>query len=110
MGTLHFAGPGIASGCCIYVKSTFYAFPLLDLCTGDVMTVNMTYTGGTSSRERACTSVYLPCDSNHPYSRSYGTLKVTVVGIQCCSSLDMMLLHTTFCGAAWTSIHKENVQ
>jgi hypothetical protein len=39
---------------------------MLELCSGDVMTVNMTYTGGRSSKERTCTSVYLSCDSNHP--------------------------------------------
>jgi len=68
------------------------------------------YNRGRSSREHACTSAYLPCDSNHPHSRSYGTLKVTVLGIQCFSSLDMMLLHNTFYGWVGTTVHKKNVQ
>jgi hypothetical protein len=45
MGTVNFAGLGIASSSCIFVRSTVYAFPLLEPCTGDVMTVNMTYIG-----------------------------------------------------------------
>jgi len=67
MRTPHFARPGIASRPSILVKSTIYAFPLLELSTGDVITVNMTYNGERSSREHTCTSAYLPCDSNHPF-------------------------------------------
>jgi len=105
--TLHFAGPGISRSC-ICFRSTIYAFCLLELCIGGVTTVNMTYTGERSSRERTCTSVYLTW-FKPPLLKSYRTLWVTVIGIQCFSSLDMMLLRTTFYGGTWASINMENL-
>jgi hypothetical protein len=109
MGTVHFAGPGIASRSCIFVRSTIYAFPLLELCTSDVMTVNMTHIGERSWKECTCTSV--PAIWFNP-----PLLKELWDIVGYCSR-NTMLLITWYDAIAhhilwvsWTSIHKENVQ
>lgn len=102
--TLHFAGPGIASWSCIFVRSRIYAFSFLELCT-----VNMIYTRERSWRERTSTSV--PAIWFNP-----PLLKKLWDIVGYCSS-NTMLLITWYDAVAhhilwvsWTSIHKENVQ
>ena len=85
-----------------------HAFPLVKLCSRDVTTVKMTYTRG-STRELSVTSAYLPYDSDETLpSEGLRTSLTFVVGINCSSSLDVMPMHTTIFGGAWTSVHEEN--
>jgi hypothetical protein len=66
LGTLFSAGPRIAPRSCIFVRNTFHAFPLSELCCRDVTTVRVTYIRGGSKRELIVTSAYLPYDSDEP--------------------------------------------
>jgi hypothetical protein len=78
------------------------AFSLLDLCSMDTTMVKMTYASG-SIWELTVTSPYLPYDSDEPPpSKGLRKLLTTVVGIKCSSLLDVMPLHTTIFGGAWT--------
>jgi hypothetical protein len=65
-GKLFSAGPGIAPRAYIFVRNTIQAFPLLELCSRDVMTVRLLFDGGRSIRELIVTSAYLPYDSDEP--------------------------------------------
>jgi len=50
----------------MFVGNMVHAFPLWDLCSGDVTTVKMTYTRGGSKRKLIVTLAYLPYDSDEP--------------------------------------------
>ena len=70
--------------------------------------VKMTYTRR-SIRELTVTLAYLLYDSDEtPPSEGLRKSLTFVVGINCSSSLDVMPLHTTIFGGAWTSIHEVN--
>jgi hypothetical protein len=60
------AGPGIDSRACILVRNTIQAFPLLELCSRDVVTVRLSFKGGESIGDLIVTSAYLPHDSDKP--------------------------------------------
>jgi len=64
-GTPFSAGPSTVPPICTFIRSTVHAFLLSEVCSRDVMTVNMTYTRG-SKRELTITSAYIPYDSYEP--------------------------------------------
>jgi hypothetical protein len=68
LGTQFSPGPGISSKSCIFVRNTAHAFLLSELCSGDVMTVRMTYTRGGSKMDLTVTSASLTCNSYKPAS------------------------------------------
>jgi splicing factor 45 len=65
-GILFSAGPGIDSRACISVRNTIQAFPLLELCSRDVVMVRLSFNGEGSIRDLIVTSAYLPYDSDEP--------------------------------------------
>jgi hypothetical protein len=69
----------------------------------------MTYIRGGSKRKLIVTLAYLPYDSDKPpRQRGYRKSLATAVGINCSSLLNVIPMHTTLYGGAWTSIHEEN--
>ena len=105
-GILFSVGHSIAPISCIFARNMVQAFPLLELCSRDVTTVKMTYTRGSIQ------NLLLPWHTYHleetPPSEGLRKLLTFVVGINCSSSLNVMKMHTTIFGVAWTSIHEEN--
>jgi hypothetical protein len=65
-GMLFSAGPGILSRACILVRKTIQAFPLLELCSRDVVVVRISFNRGESIMDLIITSAYLPYDSDEP--------------------------------------------
>ena len=103
------AGPGIDSRACILVRNTIQAFPLLELCSRDVVMVRLSFNGGRSIRDLTVTSEYLPYDSNHPHRGNYRMLSTIAVGTTYSSLLDVMPMHTTLYGGALASILEDAV-
>jgi hypothetical protein len=67
IGEGHFpAGPCIAPRCCIFVRNTFHAFLLSELCFRCVMWVRVTCTSEGSNCELIVTAAYLCCGSDIP--------------------------------------------
>jgi hypothetical protein len=50
----------------ILVRNTIQAFPLLELCSRDVVMVRLSFHGEGSTRDLTVTSAYLPYDSDEP--------------------------------------------
>jgi hypothetical protein len=107
-GMLFSAGPSIYSRACNLVRNTIQAFPLLELCSRDVVT-------GYHLTEEGALGILLPLHNcpttqkNHPHRGNYGTSSTIAVGMTYSSLLDVMPMHTSLYGAALASILEEAV-
>jgi hypothetical protein len=81
------AGPGINSRACILIRNTIQAFPLLELCSRDVVTVRLSFNEEGSTRYLTVTSAYLPYDSDE--SLPSGELR-DVVNYCCRNNLQLI--------------------